>query len=139
MKLLAIYQLKKLWLSLFIVWTFLIIVLSVIPISRESASQGTSLIRLDYLEHFLSYFAFAGLYILWRSDKSFRISRLELIIMPVVVTGFSILTEVIQLFIPGRAFNPLDAAYNLAGALFSFLVIYIFFIRYHLRKRSIQE
>ena len=139
MNLLGIYRMKKLWLALFIACLLVIILLSVIPLSREAASGGESLIRLDYLQHFLAYFSFGSLYLLWRSNGRFRINRVELGLISLAITGFSVLTELVQIYIPGRAFNPLDVMYNLSGVLFSLLFVYFYIIRTVLRKKHIQS
>ncbi|HEC44182.1 MAG TPA: hypothetical protein ENI20_15270 [Bacteroides sp.] len=126
---------KKIWLILFIIWTLLIILLSVMPYSKEVVSKNGSSFRWDYLEHFLAYFAFASLYILWRSDRNFSIRKLELFLMFVVIISFSLLTEYIQLHVPGRTFNYIDVAYNFVGVLGSFLIVYVYLIRYYMRRK----
>ena len=129
MRLLKFYYKKSIWLILFIFWTLLIISASMIPYSGVQGEPGSSGFRWDYLEHFLAYLAFGSLYILWRSDRSFNIRILELALMFTVSICFSILTEYIQLFIPGRAFNFIDVAYNLAGVFISILLVYFYLIR----------
>lgn len=136
MCLLKYYHKKNLWLSLFILCTILILVVSVIPFSRQMQQKGSGEFRWDYLEHFLAYFVFGGLFILWRSNRNFSIRSLELAVLLAVSVSFSIGTEYVQLFIPGRAFNPVDALYNLAGLLTSVSVVYFFLVRHYLRKRQ---
>lgn len=137
MRLLKFYYRKSIWLILFIFWTLLIISTSMIPYSGVSGEPGSSGFRWDYLEHFLAYFAFGSLYILWRSDRNFTIRKLELALLFTLATCFSILTEYIQIFIPGRAFNYIDVLYNLAGVISSILLIYFYLIRYYLRKKHL--
>ncbi|MCK4750615.1 MAG: VanZ family protein [Bacteroidales bacterium] len=135
MKILGYYHKKYIWLTGFIVWTLLIILVSMIPISKEVLQQNTRNFRLDYLEHFLAYFAFGTFYILWRGDRSYSIKGVELIILFAVACTFSFLTEYVQLLIPGRTFNIIDVVYNLAGVLSSIMIIYFYFVRYYLRKK----
>ena len=135
MKILNFYNMKKIWLILFIIWTLLIILLSVMPYSKEVVSKNGSSFRWDYLEHFFAYFAFANLYILWRIDRNFSIRKLELYLMFVVIISFSLLTEYIQLLVPGRIFNYIDVAYNFVGVLGSFLIVYVYLIRYYMRRK----
>jgi len=137
MRLLKFYYKKSIWLILFIFWTLLIISTSMIPYSGATGEPGSSGFRWDYLEHFLAHFAFGTLYIMWRSDRSFNIRNLELALMFTVSICFSILTEFIQLFVPGRAFNYIDVLYNLAGVLSAILLIYFLLIRYYLRKKHL--
>jgi VanZ family protein len=135
MKILNFYNMKKIWLILFIIWTLLIILLSVMPYSKEVVSKNGSSFRWDYLEHFVAYFAFASLYILWRSDRNFSIRKLELFLMFAVIISFSLLTEYIQLLVPGRTFNYVDVAYNFVGVLGSFLIVCVYLIRYYMRRK----
>ena len=121
---------------LFLFWTGLIILLSVIPYSREVAERSESVIRWDYLEHFLVYFAFGSLYIIWRSGRHFRISNLDFLLMFIITFSFSILTEYVQILIPGRAFNYIDVAYNLTGVLLSIIIVYFYLVRYYIRRKQ---
>ena len=135
MKILKYYHKKYIWLTGFILWTLFILLVSVIPDTTEIIQQSTENFRWDYLEHFLAYFAFGTLYILWRGDRDFSIKGVELAVLFAVVCSFSFLTEYMQLLIPGRAFNIIDVVYNLAGVLGSILIIYFYFVRYYLRKK----
>ncbi len=130
------YHNKSIWLILFILWTLLILLVSLIPYSTETARQSISEFRWDYLEHFLAYFAFGSFYVLWRSDRNFSMRSLELALMFAVTISFSLMTEYLQLLVPGRRFNLIDAAYNLAGVLGSILLVYFYLIRHFMRKRQ---
>lgn len=134
MKILKYYHKKYIWLTGFILWTLFILLVSVIPDTTEIIQQSNGNFRLDYLEHFLAYFTFGTLYILWRGDRDFSIKVVELAVLFAVACSFSFLTEYMQLLIPGRAFNIIDVVYNLAGVLGSILIIYFYFVRYYLRK-----
>lgn len=129
------YHNKGIWLVLFVFWTLLILVVSLVPYSAEKTLQSTSAFRWDYLEHFLAYFIFASFYVLWRSDRNFSMRNLELVLMFGVFIGFSLLTEYAQILVPGRRFNLLDAAYNLAGVLGSILLVYFYLVRHRMRKK----
>ena len=137
MRLLRFYYRKNIWLILFILWTLLIVSLSMIPYSGVAKEPGSSGFRWDYLEHFLAHFAFGTLFILWRSDRRFNIPNLELALIFALTLCFSFLTEYIQLYIPGRAFNYIDVLYNLAGVVSSILLVYFFCIRVYLRKKHL--
>lgn len=130
-----VYHKKTLWMILFFACTATIVLLSVIPYSTEVDRQSGTKFRWDYLEHFLAFFAFGGLYVLWRSDRKYRIKVPELLFLIIVSGGFSMGMEYIQLFIPGRAFNYIDFLYNLAGVLSSILLVYFFLIRHYIRKK----
>ncbi|MFC2115372.1 VanZ family protein [Bacteroidota bacterium] len=137
MKILKYYHKKYIWLTGFIIWTLFILFVSLVPDSKEIIEQSTENFRWDYLEHFLAYFAFGTLYILWRGDRDFTIKGLELAVLFAVACSFSFLTECLQMLIPGRTFNIIDVVYNLAGVLGSILVIYYYLIRYYLRKKHL--
>jgi VanZ family protein len=136
MWLLKLYHKKSVWLILFIACTAGIVLVSVIPYSPEKAAVAESGFRWDYLEHFLAFFSFGGLFVLWRSDRNYRISAMELVLLCILAAGFSWAIEYAQLFVPGRAFNVIDIMFNLAGVLSSILLVYFLVIRYYLRRRQ---
>jgi VanZ family protein len=129
------YNNKRLWLIGFIACTAGIILVSIIPYTTDNNQQATSGFRWDYIEHFFAFFAFGSLFILWRSDRNFGIRGLELVLLITVAVCFSLGTEYVQLFIPGRAFNLVDIIYNLAGVLVSVLFVYMCLIRYYIRRK----
>ena len=135
MDFLKYYNKKHIWMIGFIVCAVLIIIISVIPYSPDTSQEISTGFRWDYLEHFLAFFTFSSLFILWRSDRKFGIRGLELAILIAVVICFSLGTEYIQLFIPGRAFNIVDIIYNLTGVLVSVLLVYMYLIRYYIRRK----
>ncbi len=111
-----IVQYKTLLLILSITWLVFLVVLSLIPYDGSDILPETdSDFRWDYLEHFAGYFILGGLITLWRFDRNFRLPLLEIIL--VLGAGFivSFLLEYAQVFIPGRSFNIVDAAYNISG------------------------
>ena len=129
------YQKKTIWLALFIFWTLLLIILSVYPNYGTTISEGESNFRLDYLEHFVAYFVFGGLYIIWRSNADFIIKSIELGFLFSITCLFSILTEYVQVVIPGRSFNIIDILYNAGGVLTGILITYFLLIRIYLKRR----
>ncbi len=129
------YHKKAVWLILFILWSLLLIFVTVYPDSSKVIIQTSSGFRWDYLEHFLAYFIFGTLYILWRGDDDFGIRGTELAFLLSVTCAFSILTEYIQVLIPGRSFNVIDMLYNLFGVLAGILAIYFLFMRVYLRRK----
>ncbi len=137
MKILKYYHKKYIWLTGFIVWTLFILLVSVIPDSKEIIEQSTENFRWDYLEHFLAYFAFGTLYILWRGDRYFSIKGVELAVLFAIACSFSFLTEYMQLLVPGRTFNIIDVVYNLAGVLSSILIVYFYLVRHYMRKKNL--
>lgn len=131
-----LYRKKTIWLIMFLLCTGTIILLSLIPYSPEKSVKAQSGFRWDYLEHYLAFFSFGSLYVLWRSNREYRLNSLEFILLLVISAAFSWSMEYAQLYIPGRAFNNRDALFNLAGVLSSLLLVYLLLIRYYLRKRQ---
>jgi VanZ family protein len=137
MWMLKFYNRKPVWLVLFILCTAVIILLSLIPYSPEMAVKAESGFRWDYLEHFLAFFTFGSLYVIWRSDRNYHMRGTELFVLLIASGGFSFAMEYAQLYVPGRAFNPIDLTCNLAGVLGSILFVYFYLIRHYLRKRYV--
>jgi|GEM_PF-1700974 len=127
--LLRLIQKKFLIATACILWLIIIITLSVIPYHLGNQLTGTdTTFRWDYLEHFGGYFLLAVLAGLWLADRRNLRLKLTAVIL-IITTGFAIsyILEYIQLYVPGRAYNLVDAAYNaaglLAGTLFVSLVV----------------
>jgi VanZ family protein len=133
---LRFYHKKGIWFSLFAIWTILIIYMSVRPGASDILKKQFFEIRMDYLLHFLAYFAFGFLYVIWRSNRQFEIKSTELAILTASATSFSIGIEYIQLLIPGRAFNVVDMAYNFLGVVCGVGFTYFYLVRRFLRKRD---
>jgi len=136
---LKLYNLKRLWLVLFILWTVLLTAVAIYPDSNKVVLDTGTEFRWDYLEHFIAYCIFGGLYILWRSDSDFTLKGIEMALLFAITCIFSILTEYIQVLVPGRTFNVADMAYNTIGVLVSILITYFILIRLVLRKRYLRE
>jgi len=122
----AIIKYKKLFAILFWIWLLLILVFSLIPNGAKMQVEiNHKSYRLDYLFHFLVYFTFTILYLLWKADKYFRIKPKLMsyfFIGGLFLAGFS---EYAQTFIPGRTFNPFDFYANTGGILTGILLQFI--------------
>ncbi|KPL13655.1 MAG: hypothetical protein AMS26_13580 [Bacteroides sp. SM23_62] len=133
------YYKKAIWLSLTIAWTLLIIYLSVRPGTNELLKKQFLEVRTDYLLHFLAYFAFGSLYVLWRGNRQFEIRSIELAILTAAAISFSILMEYIQLLIPGRTFNVVDMVYNILGVIGGVGFTYFYIVRRFLKRRGFTQ
>lgn len=131
------YHKKGIWLSLFLVWTAMIIYLSLRPGPNEILKKHFLEIRMDYFLHFLAYFALGSLYVIWRGNRQFEIKSIELAVITTAAISFSILLEYIQLLIPGRSFNVFDMLYNTLGVICGVGLTYFYIVRHFLRKRDI--
>ncbi len=130
------YHKKLFWLSLFIAWTSFIIYMSLRPGANEILKKQFFEIRMDYLLHFIAYFALGSLYVLWRGDRNFEIRSIELALLTAAAISFSILMEYFQLLIPGRAFNVVDMVYNTLGVVCGVGFTYFYIVRHFLKKRD---
>jgi len=110
--------------------------MSVRPSPSEVLKKHFFEIRMDYLLHFLAYFGFGSLYVLWRGNRHFQIRSTELAILIATAISFSILLEYIQLLIPGRAFNVVDMVYNVIGVICGVGITYFYIVRHFLKKRD---
>lgn len=139
MKMIQFYHKKVLWLCLLIAWTLLIIYMSLRPGANEILKKHFFEMRMDYLLHFLAYFTFGSLYVLWRGNRNFEIKSTELAILSAAAISFSILMEYLQLLIPGRSFNVVDMLYNLIGVICGVGLTYFYIVRHFLKKRDNTE
>ncbi len=99
---------------LFFLCLVVIIVVSALPKfnvnSYDVGSEGFS-IRLDYLLHFLAYLALSAFFLLWKEENPL----LSVIIILAIGAFVAFMTEFQQIYIPGRAYNPVDMYYNVSG------------------------
>ena len=126
---------KKLIRILLCVWVSIIIVLSIIPgIPDHDIKIKGFEIRMDYIEHFV---VFAVLAVLLKFSRSNSINNkkrwLNMVLNIIFGLSFSYLVEFIQIYIPGRAYNPVDFIYNMGG----FILIYLSLLLF--QKKKIQH
>lgn len=121
---------KKLFAVLFWFWVALIIYFTLTPYNPKlKVEVNEQSFRLDYILHFLVYFGLAILYLLWKADNFFKLKTKYLVyflITALIISGFS---EYIQMYIPGRSFNPIDYYANAAGILAGVIAPKLFFIK----------
>jgi VanZ family protein len=118
---------------LFWSWIVIISLLSVwaqLPVNN--IEKGYSIFRIDYMAHLIAYFLLGFLFIkgYLRNTRMRYKSALLIVGIGLIYAG---LTEVIQLYIRGRTFNPVDLIYNCAGITFG-LVITMASGKKHLNK-----
>jgi VanZ family protein len=103
----------------FIVWFILILILSVIPDnSPDTLKINMYELRLDYLKHFFVYLPL-GFFLLS--------IRRNTVILTILLGLFVVsLPEVLQYFIPYRAYNPFDLLANFVGLICG-IALYNFF------------
>ncbi len=122
---------------LLIAWALTILILSSLPnIPTLKLHTGGSVIRLDYLMHFLQYGILTFATFLCFAGKSFEISYGRVILIMSAVIFFAVIDEFHQKLIPGRAFSLKDILSNVSGIIIvSIFTILIFRrIRFSLNK-----
>lgn len=126
----ALLQYKNTLKIFFWLWILFIAIVSSLPnIPTQEINIWDEPFRLDYLEHFGVFYILSAIYVAWKADKksifSFRKHFSSLLLLGI----FAILDEIHQIWIPGRAYNPLDLIYNLLG-----LIAGIFLTKFALTK-----
>ena len=112
---------KRIFKTMFIFWSLVILVLTVIPTMESPLPRITF---LDKLAHISQFSVFALLYYFLRLEQKTGINKIrkELFILAPIL---SILPELMQIPIVGRRFCLLDIAANFIG--FLLVMIYIDF------------
>jgi len=115
---------KLIYKSLFYLTAISISILSLVSLNFNKTEKIANVsFRLDYLFHFLAYFFLALFFILWKHKR--KTGKKFFILLISFGIFFSIIFELIQIFLPNRVFNPLDTLSNLIGF---FVGIFIFFL-----------
>lgn len=103
---------------LFWTWLLLILTFSSIPeLPGPDFETRDSILRLDYIIHFIEYFVLISLLLFWRGGKNYHISTRFVLITLIGSIVVATLDEYHQIWIPGRTFNPMDMYANFAGIL----------------------
>ena len=100
---------------LFWSWLVIIFLLSVwqkLPVNK--LEKGYSILRIDYLAHLAAYFLL-GFFFIKGYLRNTGIKYKFAILIVGIGLIYGVLTEVIQLYVKGRTFNPIDLIYNCAG------------------------
>lgn len=108
---------KYFWSLVFYLWLITLVIFTARPYSGNSAKHSESIIRWDYFQHFFLYAAIGVLFFLADGAFIHKNSRKNKLVLLITGIIFVSITEIYQLWIPGRAFNPLDLTLNLAGFL----------------------
>jgi VanZ family protein len=118
-------RLRLLFAILFFTWLTALLVLTYYPDLPDLKVQvRKEWFRLDYIGHMGFYAGLTALFLTWQAGWRAKIpGRLMLwTILCGIVLGTA--TELSQLAIPGRSFNPVDMACNYAGTLAGVVVVY---------------
>jgi VanZ family protein len=121
---------------LFYFYTVIILFLSLKPSYSKEKEKKLELlfsIRMDYLKHFLAYAVFMLLFFLAFHPSIRKNSFFSFFLVFSAGLGFGVLIELLQIFVPGRAFNRVDIYYNSSGLLAGIL-IFLFLHRFFREK-----
>jgi VanZ family protein len=121
---------KYFWTVSFFGWTALILVLSVIPTNKLiEDSNDPNDFRWDYVEHFGVFVVFAVLFGLWRGSSKTNNRKMELFWFVLPGAAYAVFTEVLQIWVEGRTYNPVDMYLNLGGFILGIIVVRKFILR----------
>ena len=123
---------------LFWIWAIALIILHVLPSTPDLTIKTDGFeLRMDYLEHFVVFGIMGFLLVLWKLDISFQIPLRRLLILLFMSILFSYSLEFIQKFVPGRAYNIIDAICNTLGILSGTYITYFILIKRLVTKEKI--
>jgi len=98
------------------------LILAVLPSGGNLSGKNVATIRLDYLVHFGVYLAIA-MYIIAGRKFGFQLFRNHSTTKSIIIVILlAVITELLQLAVPYRTFNPLDLVANVAGVAVCLLV-----------------
>ncbi len=101
----------------FYLWLITLYVLTALPGGDGPEKFSDSPVRWDYVEHLLFFMGIPVLYFL-SGGAGIRVRSVRSSII-LIAAGilYAVVAEVQQIWIPGRAFNPVDLTLNLSGLL----------------------
>jgi len=103
---------KKILVYFFWIYLSSLFILNVIPdVPTPEITTGDEWIRMDYVIHFIFYFVGGILVFQYQRHKTNQ-NMFAIICIAILYAGIS---ELLQLWIPGRTFNPVDLFYNILG------------------------
>jgi len=112
---------------LLFVWAIVLFILLVIPPTEHITEiNEKDSFRWDYLEHFGAFGLLTVLFVLWRSGISGNRKRREVRLYLITALTYAASTELIQLFIESRTYNPVDLLLNIAGVIAGIVAIPLF-------------
>src|SRR5512133_178705 len=92
------------------------LVMAMMPVGAElSKHEVGSAIRLDYFLHALVYFAICIYFLVGWKKRILLFEKKPLLKFIIVMVILASVTDVVQLAVPSRTFNPLDWVANLVG------------------------
>lgn len=112
-------QLKKVLITVTIIYTILITTLSLVNLSHPV--ETIKIAHLDKYIHFCLYFGLNILVLLMLKSSNRDLLLKQQLLSTLIVVIYSFLIEIVQSFV-GREFDLLDLLANIAGACFALLI-----------------
>jgi VanZ family protein len=92
------------------------LVMAMMPVGGElSRHKVGSVLRMDYFLHALVYFAICIYFLVGWNKRILLFEKKPLLKFIIVMVILASVTEMVQLAVPSRTFNPLDWVANLVG------------------------
>jgi VanZ family protein len=118
---------QKLYRTIFWIGYFAVLITTFLPVAGKLNRVDIDLdafhIRLDHLLHFFVYFLI-GMYYLFGIRKGITLfEKNSLLIFILLILLLATVTEAVQLWVPERAFNPVDWIANVAGVVIGVVTI----------------
>jgi VanZ family protein len=111
-------------------WTgyLAVLIMTIIPLKGVSLNKITIgpdvfRIRLDFLLHFIVYFLICLYYLAGWKNGFTLFTENSLIKFFLLVLFLAIVTELVQLWVPDRAFNIFDLASNIGGVIAGLVIV----------------
>jgi VanZ family protein len=97
-------------------------IFSILPsIPGREDKTGDSSWRIDYLMHFSMFFMLGAITVIFSLKN--KMTTKKALVLFLAIISYSAVSEIIQIYIPGRSFNPVDLLLNEAGFIAGILVL----------------
>ena len=113
-----IIRFKPFFKAFFWIWLIFILVISSTPKLPDLKLQlDESVIRIDYIIHFIEYFLLVGFFLIWRIKINLNPTILIILLTLLIGMATGFVDEFHQKIITGRTYNPIDMLSNFLGVI----------------------
>ena len=113
-----IIRFKPFFKAFFWIWLIFILVISSTPKLPDLKLQlDESVIRIDYIIHFIEYFLLVGFFLIWRIKINLNPTILIILLTLLIGMATGLVDEFHQKIITGRTYNPIDMLSNFLGVI----------------------
>ncbi len=114
----------------YLFWTYFLTLLIVTCLPEWSTDEhygvGGFNLRLDYWLHFFTYLGLEFLFIIYKFKQQPIEKLIRVYTKSLWILGFAILSEILQIYIPGRNFSIKDFVANTSGITIGLLIFMLF-------------